>query len=92
MGNEELAFLGSNLLIASMLATGAATIFPVVLHSTIAPEYSLTAYDAASGPGSLWLAAVWWPVAFLLTASYFVLISRRYVGKVSVKQDDEDYS
>src|SRR5436190_14190405 len=36
--HEMLAFIGSNLLLAGLPATGAAAIFPVVLHSTLAPE------------------------------------------------------
>ena len=68
------AFLGSNLLLAGLLATGAAAIFPVVLHSTLAPENSLTAYDVAAGPNSLAYAAVWWPISFALAAAYFVFV------------------
>src|SRR5262245_24027235 len=44
---EMLAFVGSNLLLAGLLAASAAAIFPVVLHSTLAPENSLSAYDVA---------------------------------------------
>jgi hypothetical protein len=40
---------------------------------------------------SLRLASIWWPVAFALTAIYFVFISRRYAGKVSVKRDTQGY-
>src|SRR5271168_3137156 len=81
---EMRAFIGSNLLLAGLLATGAAAVFPVVLHSTLAPENSLTAYDVAAGPDSLAYAALWWPIAFALAAAYFVFVSRRYVGKVGV--------
>jgi cytochrome d ubiquinol oxidase subunit II len=82
--HEMLAFIGSNLLLAGLPATGAAAIFPVVLHSTLAPENSLTAYDVAAGPNSLAYAAIWWPIAFTLAAAYFVFVSRRYAGKVNV--------
>jgi cytochrome d ubiquinol oxidase subunit II len=88
---EMLAFLGSNLLLASLLATSAAAIFPVVLHSTLAPEYSLTAHDVAAGPRSLAYAAIWWPIGFVLAATYFVFVSRRYAGKVSVKRDNQGF-
>jgi len=88
---EMRAFVGSNLLIAGLLATGAATIFPVMLHSTLAPENSLTAYNVASAPRSLYLAALWWPVALLFTAGYFIFISRRYTGKVSVNRDNQGF-
>ena len=64
-GLEFRAFVGSTFLIAGLLGTGAAAIFPVMLYSTLAPENSLTAYDAASSPGTLLAALVWWPVAFI---------------------------
>jgi cytochrome bd ubiquinol oxidase subunit II len=76
-----LAFIGSNFLIVGLLATGATAIFPVMLYSTLSPENSLTAYSAASSANSLSLAAVWWPVAFILSATYFIFISRHYRGK-----------
>jgi cytochrome bd-type quinol oxidase subunit 2 len=88
---EMRAFIGSNLLIAGLPATGAAAIFPVVLHSTLAPENSLTAYDVAAGPNSLVYAAIWWPISFALAAAYFVFVSRRYAGKVSVARDNQGY-
>jgi cytochrome d ubiquinol oxidase subunit II len=86
---ELRAFVGSNLLLAGLLATGAAAIFPVVLHSTLAPENSLSAYDVAAGANSLAYAAIWWPIAFALAAAYFVFVSRRYAGKVSVQRDNQ---
>ena len=88
---EMRAFIGSNLLLAGLLATGAAALFPVVLHSTLAPENSLTAFDVAAGPKSLEYAAIWWPISFALAAAYFVFVSRRYAGKVSVKQDNQGF-
>jgi hypothetical protein len=56
----------------------------VVLHSTLAPQNSLTIGDVAAGPKSLAYAAIWWPIGFVLTVAYFVSVSRRYTGKVSV--------
>ena len=90
-GLEFRAFVGSTFLIAGLLGTGAAAIFPVMLYSTLAPENSLTAYGAASSPGTLLAALVWWPVALIMAASYFVFISRRYAGKVSTCRDDQGY-
>jgi cytochrome bd ubiquinol oxidase subunit II len=88
---EMRAFIGSNLLLAALLATGGAALFPIVLHSTLTPENSLSAYDVAAGPNSLGYAAIWWPISFALAASYFVFVSRRYAGKVSVVQDNQGY-
>jgi cytochrome d ubiquinol oxidase subunit II len=89
--HELRAFLASNFLIASLLATGSAAIFPVMLYSTLAPENSLTAYAVAAGPISLRLAAIWWPIGFALAVFYFVFISKRYAGKVSVQRDTQGF-
>jgi cytochrome bd ubiquinol oxidase subunit II len=89
--NELRAFVGSNFLIVGLLATGAAAIFPVMLRSTLAPENSLTAYAVASSPTTLLRASFWWPVAFALAVFYFVFISRRYAGKVSVQRDTQGF-
>ena len=88
---EMRAFLASNFILVGLLTTGGAAIFPVFLYSTVAPQNSLTAYSVASAENSLRLASIWWPVAFALAILYFVFISRRYVGKVSVKRDTQGY-
>ena len=89
--NEGRAFVGSNLLLGGVLATGGAAIFPVMLPSTLAPEYSLTAYAVASSRSTLMLAALWWPAGLALATAYFAFISRRYAGKVSVKRDSQGF-
>jgi hypothetical protein len=73
------------------LITASAAIFPVMLHSTLAPENSLTAYTVASSHSALLLAFVWWPVGFVLATTYFIFISRRYAGKVSVRRDNQGF-
>ena len=88
---ERRAFLSSNFLIVGLLATGSAAIFPVMLHSTLAPENSLTAYAVAVSPSTLRLAGLWWPVGFALAIFYFIFISRRYIGKVSVQHDTQSF-
>jgi cytochrome d ubiquinol oxidase subunit II len=88
---EMLAFIASNLLLAGLLAASAAAIFPVVLHSTLSPENSLSAYDVAAGANSLAYAAIWWPIGFALAAAYFVFVSRRYAGKVSIQRDNQGF-
>jgi cytochrome d ubiquinol oxidase subunit II len=88
---ETRAFVGSSFLVVGLLVTGGAAIFPVMLYSTIAPENSLTAYTVASSPSALLLASMWWPVGFALAIAYFVFISRRYAGKVSVKRDSQGF-
>jgi cytochrome d ubiquinol oxidase subunit II len=88
---EMRAFVGSNALLVGLLVTGAAATFPVMLHSTLAPENSLNAYAVAASHGALLLASIWWPVGFALAITYFVFISRRYAGKVSIKRDTQGF-
>ena len=88
---ETRAFVGSNALLIGLLVTGAAAIFPVMLYSTLAPENSLTAYAVAAGRDSLLFASIWWPMGFALAVVYFVFISRRYAGKVSVRRDTQGF-
>jgi cytochrome d ubiquinol oxidase subunit II len=90
-GKEKRAFLASNFLIIGLLATGAATIFPVMIFSTLDPVNSLTAYNSAAPASSLLIAAFWWPIAAVLTVSYAVFVSRRYTGKVSLRNETDGY-
>lgn len=84
---EVRAVVGSSFILVGLLVTGAAAIFPVMLHSTLVSENSLTAYAVASSHSALLMALIWWPIGFALTTTYFIFISRRYAGKVGVKQD-----
>ncbi len=88
---EMRAFLASNFLIVGLLATGGASIFPVMLHSTLTPENSLSAYAIAANHTALVVASIWWPIGFALAIAYFIFISRRYAGKVSVKRDNQGF-
>jgi len=86
---EGRAFIASNLLLGSILGTGAATIFPVMLYSTLHSENSLTAYSVAASRGTLLIASTWWPIGLALTIIYAVFISRGYAGRVSAKGDTQ---
>lgn len=84
---EVRTFLGGCMLIAGLLGTAAASLFPVILYSTLAPEYSITAYNGSSDASSLRAAALWWPVAFALALIYFGLIGKYYRGRVRISED-----
>jgi cytochrome d ubiquinol oxidase subunit II len=81
--SEGLAFAGSCAVIAGLLGGAAASAFPVMLHSTIAPEYSITAYDGATSGRGLTIALVWWPIAFVLSLIYAFSVYRSYGGKIA---------
>jgi len=89
---EVLTFVGSCGVIVGLLAAFAVSVFPVMLYSTISPEYSLTAYGGAAHPSSLRLAIFWWPIGVGLAITYFVFILRHYRGKVRPAEDTQGFS
>ncbi len=89
---ESRAFAGSCAVIAGLLASVAIGLFPVMLHSTLAPEHSMTAYNGAAPAHGLAMALFWWPVAFLLAITYLIVILREYRGKVRPTEDPQGYS
>jgi cytochrome d ubiquinol oxidase subunit II len=80
-------FLGGCALIAGLLGTAAASLFPVMLHSTLAPEYSITAWNGSSDAGALRAAAYWWPAAFCFALVYGIFVARYYRGRAQVPAD-----
>lgn len=88
-GNEQRMFLGSCVLIASVLGTAAASVYPVMLYSTLSPEYSITAWNGSSDPKSLQVAAYWWPLAFAFSLTYFAFIGKHYAGRVQMSNDTQ---
>ena len=85
---ERRALAGSCAVVASLLAGAAASLFPVMLRSTLAPEYSLTAYGGATARHGLVVALVWWPAAALLALTYGVVVRRAFAGKVRPAQTE----
>ena len=88
---ETCAFLASNFLIVGLLAVGGAAIFPVMLYSTLQPQYSLSAYAVSANHSALLIASFWWPIGFVLAAGYFVVVSKHYSGKVDVNRDNQGF-
>ena len=88
---ERRAFVGSCAVIAGLLAGAAAAVFPVMLHSTLAPEHSMTAYNGAAPAHGLAMALIWWPVAFVLALTYFTVVMRNYRGKVRPAEDTQGF-
>lgn len=81
-GREGRALAGSSAILAGLLASAAAGVFPDMLHSTLAPQYSLTATAAATTLHGLWVAVLWWPFAAALAFVYAATVARRYRDKL----------
>jgi cytochrome bd ubiquinol oxidase subunit II len=84
-----LAVFGSSLFIAGLMIGGAAGVFPIMLQSTLDPQYSLSAYQGAAAGHGLAIALVWWPLAFIFAVGYFLFIYRYYNGKVKSAEDTQ---
>jgi cytochrome d ubiquinol oxidase subunit II len=79
---DTLAFAGSCVLIIALLGARAAATFPVLLHSTLDPDQSLSAYQAAVPHHSLAIALVWWLIAAPIALTWHVLASRSFRGRI----------
>jgi cytochrome bd-type quinol oxidase subunit 2 len=86
-GAERRTFLGGCIFIAGLLGGAAVSLFPVILYSTVSPDYSITAYNGSSDAGSLRAATYRWPAAFVLTFAYFAFVRKHYRGRVQMSQD-----
>jgi cytochrome d ubiquinol oxidase subunit II len=75
------AFAGSCILIASVLGVRAAATFPMLLHSTLDPERSVSAYNAATRSHSLSIALTWFAVGAPLAGLWHYLATRSFRAK-----------
>jgi cytochrome d ubiquinol oxidase subunit II len=86
---ESLAVMGSSAFIAGLMVAGSASVFPIMLRSTLAPEYSLSANQNAAASHGLIIALIWWPVSLLFAVGYFLFIYKHYTGKVRASADTQ---
>jgi len=85
------AFLGSGAFILGILAASAASVYPVMLKSTLDPAFDLTALNASVGEHGLCAGLVWWLVGFPLAIGYLVFLFRFHRGKVKAATEGEGY-
>lgn len=86
-GRDLPAFLSSALYIVSLLGATAATAWPNILISTLNPEYTMTAHNAANEQHTLQIGAIWWSIAIILAIGYFVYLFHSFRGKVTADSD-----
>ncbi len=90
-GRHLAAFLGSGAFILGILAASAASLYPVMLKSTLDPAYDLTALNASVGQHGLRMGLRWWIVGFPLAIGYAALLFRFHRGKVRAAAEGEGY-
>ena len=83
------ALLFSSLTMAFLLMLVAFQLYPVLLPSTIDPEFSVTIYNAASSQKSLGIMLTIVIIGAPLLAGYFLFLYKTFHGKV--KLDDTSY-
>jgi cytochrome d ubiquinol oxidase subunit II len=79
---DRAAFFGSVAFLAGLMLATAAALFPLLLRSTVAEAFDVTAYGAATGRRGLMLGLTWWIPALLLAIGYFTYLFRSFAGKV----------
>jgi cytochrome d ubiquinol oxidase subunit II len=89
-GAEGRTFWGGCFFIAGLMGSAAASLFPVILYSTVSGQYSITAYNGSSDASSLRAASYWWPVAFALSFVYFWIVGKHYRGRAQASQYGHD--
>ena len=83
------AFLFSSLSMSFLLMLVAIELYPVLVRSTIDPQYSITVYNAASSEKSLSIMLIMTAIGAPLVIAYTVFVYRTFWGKV--KMDETSY-
>ena len=79
---DRATFLATTALLASLLLATAASLYPVILRSTVAARFDVTAPVAATGHHGLAWGLTWWLPALALAVAYFAYLFRSFAGKV----------
>lgn len=83
------AFLFSSLTVSMLLVLVAIELYPVLVISTIAPEYNITIYNAAASQKSLGIMLTIAAIGVPLVLSYTIFVYKTFSGKV--KLDETSY-
>jgi cytochrome d ubiquinol oxidase subunit II len=86
-GKFELSLLFSSLTMAFLLMLVAFQLYPVLLPSTVSPEYSINIYNAASSQKSLGIMLLIAAIGAPLILLYFVFLYSTFRGKVIMDED-----
>jgi cytochrome d ubiquinol oxidase subunit II len=75
------AFAASSLVLAGLLSTAAAGLYPDILPARHDHPFGMTVDNAATGDHALRIALWWWPVGIALAAAYFFVAYRLFLGQ-----------
>jgi len=74
-------FLATSAFIFAMVTSAAAGLYPWMLPSSRAAQWSLAVHDVAAAEESLRIGAVWWPIGMAFALGYTVFVHRRFSGR-----------
>jgi cytochrome d ubiquinol oxidase subunit II len=83
---DRAAFLSSTVYIGAMLGGAAFAMYPYLLPATTNESYSLTIYNAKTGPYSLKVGLAWWLIGMSLAVAYFTFLYWSFRGKVTLSE------
>ncbi|MGH9864651.1 MAG: cytochrome d ubiquinol oxidase subunit II, partial [Candidatus Acidiferrales bacterium] len=89
--DESRAFYASCAYLVGMLASVAFGLYPDVLPASTNPTLSLTVENAKAADYGLKIGLAWWSIGIILATIYFVMVYRRFAGKVSSSSDEKSY-
>lgn len=89
-GRGVLSFIGSNIAVASIIATVGLTMFPVILPSSSHPAHSLTVWDASSSHSTLWIMLIATVILLPIVLMYTAWVYKVLWGKVSAEDLHEE--
>jgi len=82
------ALLSSGTFILGMLSSSAFSLYPLVLPA-VNHANSLTINNASASQYGLVVGLIWWSLGIILAAIYFIIINRRFWGKVTTESIQE---
>ncbi len=85
------AFLSSSAFLLGLMAATMAGNYPFWLRSTLDPNHSLTAANAASERYALLMGLAWWTIGISLAGGYFWFVFRSFRGKVDADAAGHGY-
>lgn len=74
-----------------MLASVVFGLYPDVLPASNDPALSLTVQNTKAADHGLKIGLAWWIVGIILATIYFVMVYRRFSGKVNPAPEEEGY-
>jgi cytochrome d ubiquinol oxidase subunit II len=90
-GRHRLAFAASAAAIALMVAVAALSMYPVLVPSSLGPELSLTAYNAASSPGTITTILAVAAAGLPFVVGYTTVVYRVFRGPVRPHHHGQDH-